>query len=80
MCASTHEPDGPVEQAPSFICCQQVCAELPLTHVNQVTLGEGVGGGSWFSFSSKAQFAFQLEKNKTKTDWCHVSDQRWRSG
>lgn len=58
MCARTHQPDGPVEQAPAFICCQQVCAELALTHVNQVTLGEGVDGGSSFSFDSKAQFAF----------------------
>lgn len=63
MCACTHQPDGPVEQAPSFICSQQVCTELALTHGNQVTLSEGVDGGSWFSFDSKAQFAFQLEKH-----------------
>lgn len=71
MCARTLQPDGPVEQAPSVIRCQQVCAVPALTQGNQVTFGEGVEGGSCFSFNSKAQFAFQLTK-KEKKNGCHV--------
>lgn len=77
MCVCTHHPGGPVEPAPSLSYLLPAgLLELASPRVSQVTLGEGVAGGSRFSVRIKSSICISTGK---KLDRCHVAQVTSRS-